>query len=161
MGYRGRLINKFVAVVRLLDAAAIESAGDFDDDFRIVKPGGRIEQDAIRIPCQLDRRSWGRDFMTPAGHEIEADIILTLHWPDLVRLGLIDTDGRPMIAQGDRIESIETVAGDTDVEFENPPGMFIVNLERAGHGLATFGTPQTNLLILYCAFAAKSKARSV
>lgn len=161
MAYRGRLIQKFVAVIRRLDAASIRTAGDYDDDFRVTVPGGRQELDAVRVPCQLDRRTWGRDEMTPSGHEIHADIIVTLHWPDMERLSLIDSDGKPMIAKGDRIEAIETRAGATEVAFEDPPGMFIVHQERAGHGLAAFGTPRTNLLILYCAFAASSERRAI
>jgi len=161
MAFRGRLINKFVCVLRRFDAEGVESAGGFDDDFQVVKPGERLEQDAVRIPCQLDRRSWGRDEMTVSGHEKNSDIILTLHWPDLERLGLIDTDGNPMIAQGDRIEAIETVSGDTEESFPDPPGMFVVHLERAGHGLSAFGSPRTNLLYLYCAFASKSTSKTI
>lgn len=161
MAYRGRLIQRCVAVIRRLDAAAIETAGDFDEDFRVVKPGGRLEQAALRIPCQLDRRTWGRDEMTPSGQEIQADITLTLHQPDLERLSLIDSNGRPMIAKGDRIESIETRAGGIIEIFPNPPGMFVVHQDRAGYGLAAFGSPKPNLLFLYCAFAAKSMDRKL
>jgi hypothetical protein len=161
MGYRGRLINKFVAVIRRVDVDSIRGAGDYDDDFRIVKKGQRVEMDALRIPCQLDRRTWGRDVKTPSGHEIEADIILTLHYPDLERLSLLDANGVPVLKQKDRIEAIETRTGVTEVEFPNPPGMFIVHQERAGHGLAAFGTPRTNLWVLYCAFDSKSREHTL
>ena len=161
MAFRGRLINKFIAVINRIDAAAIEAADDFDDDFRVIKPGGRAEVTAVRVPCQLDRAAWGRNEQTPAGIEIIADIILTLHWPDLERLGLIDTSGRAKIAIGDRVAAIETLTGSVEETFPSPPGMFVVHTERGGHGLAAFGSPRTNLLICYCAFATKALGRSL
>lgn len=166
---RGRLINRFVCVLVRLDAAAtaVVAGGGYDADFRAVKPvadgsqlgaSSRRERAAVRIPCQLDRSTWGADQLRRSGHRTDSDIVITLHWPDLERLGLIASDGRPDIRQGDRIAAIETDAGATEESFPNPPGMFVHDLERAGHGLAPFGGARTNLLNLYCNFGEVSGA---
>lgn len=160
---RGRLINRFVCVLARLDAAATAAVagGGYDPDFRAVVPvangtqlgsTSRRERAEVRIPCQLDRVTWGGNNLRRSGNKVEADIIVTLHWPDLERLGLIGTDGRPDIRCGDRIVSIETDAGAIEESFANPPGMFVHDTERAGHGLSPFGGARSNLLNLYCAF---------
>ncbi len=158
---RGRLINRFICVLRRLDATATAAVvgGGFDDVWRVPKPvddgtqfgaSTRREMDALRIRCQLDRRAWGLMTPKPSGTEVNTDIFITLHWPDLVAAGLIGATGEPEIQLGDRIEAIETLAGDIEETFANPPGMYVHDIERAGHGLAAFGVPKTNLLILHC-----------
>jgi len=158
---QGRLINRFVCVLRRLDAVATAAVtgGGFDDTWRTTKPvadgtqfgtSTRREMDALRIPCQLDRLLWGQKTLKPSGVETMEDILIILKWSDLVAAGLISSAGLPEIQQGDRIEAIETRAGAVDETFQNPPGMYVHDLERAGHGLASFGTPKTNLLILHC-----------
>ena len=160
---RGRLIQRFVCVLRRLDASATSAVagGGYDDVWRTTKPvsdgtqtgaTSRREEEAIRLPCQLDRRSWGRINPKPSGNEIDAELIITLHWPDLVAAGLIGSNGAPEIQQGDRIEAIETRLGAVEETFANPPGMYVHDIERAGLGLHAFGTPKTNLLFLYCNF---------
>jgi hypothetical protein len=165
---RGRLIQRFYCTLYRLDAVATAATvgGGYDDDFRTVRQvadgsqlgaSSRVEKEAIRLPCQMARRSWGEDQPEPGGHEIKYDVQLRLHWPDLEAAGLIDAGGVAEIAQGDRIGAIETVAGVVEETFPNPPGLFVEYAERAGYGLAAFGTPRTNLLILYCRFAAKAE----
>jgi hypothetical protein len=165
---RGRLIQRFVCVLRRLDATATAAVvgGGYDDVWRTTRPvedgtqtgsPSRREGAAIRLPCQLDRRTWGGINERRSGKEIEAQIIITLHWPDLVAAGLIAADGTPQIQQGDRIEAIETRLGAVEETFADPPGMYVHDLERAGHGLAAFGTPKTNLLFLYCNFGKVSR----
>lgn len=157
---RGRLIQRFFAVLRRLDADATSSVvgGGFDDVWRSPVPVDdgtqfgattRREMAAERLPVQLDRRTWGMLNPKPSGVENDSAIEMTAHWPDLVRLGLVDSSGEPLIQQGDRIESLEDVRGTSEVVFANPPGMYVTGLERAGHGLAAFRRPQTNLLIIY------------
>jgi len=161
---RGRLINKFVAVIRRLDTAATAAVvgGGYDPDFDAVRPvvdgtqlgaSSRREMAELRLPVQLDRNTWGANRPGRGGRQIVADIILVFHWPDLENGGLIGTDGEPLLKVGDRIDKIETLAGATEATFKNPPGMFITEFERAGHGQAPFGTPRTNLLFAYCAYA--------
>lgn len=160
---RGRLINKFIAVVSRFDtdATAAVVGGGYDQEFDEPVPvddgsqlgaSSRRYMSEIRIPTQLDRRSWGDQQMTKGGRQVVADIILTFHWPDLENMGLIDAEGEPVLKKGDRIDRIETVAGVVESTFKNPPGMFITDFERAGHGQAPFGTPRTNLLYTYCSY---------
>jgi len=63
---------------------------------------------------------------------------------------LLDADGQPVFKRGDKIIDIKTLKGQIDIVFDDPPGMFVREWDRAGHGLAAFGTPKTNLLYLYC-----------
>ena len=161
---RGRLINKFVAVFARLDTAATAAVvgGGYDPEFDAVVPvqdgtqlgsTSRREMAELRINCQLDRKNWGEQNLGRGGRQIVADIVVVLHWPDLEKLGLIDTDGEPTLKKGDRLARIETLKGNVEATFDNPPGMFITDFERAGHGQAPFGTPRTNLLYVYCAYA--------
>jgi hypothetical protein len=76
--------------------------------------------------------------------------VLTLHEPDLVALGLIDSDGRPAIYVGDRVGALEALDGAVLQTFADPPGLYVVGCERAGQGLNCFGTPRNNLLLVYC-----------
>jgi len=157
---RGRLINKFVAVVSRFDTeeTADVVGGGYDPEFDEPLPvddgtqlgaSSRRYMAEIRIPVQLDRKSWGETQMTRGGKQVKADIVLVFHWPDLFNMGLIDSDGEPILKKGDRIDKIETRLGATEATFKNPPGMFIDGMERAGHGQAPFGNPRTNLLYVY------------
>lgn len=161
---RGRLIQPFIAVIRRLDALETSEVvgGGYDDEFNeaiiidddtYLGASSRREMDELRIPVQIDRQTWDAVRLTPAGQQPEADVLLIMHWPDLVNAGLIDTDGRALLQPGDRISSIETIAGDLVEEFPNPPGFFVSNIERAGYGLAAFGTPEPNLLFVSCSYS--------
>lgn len=158
---RGRLIQRFVAVLRRIDTAATAAVpgGGYDPEFGepLPVPDGSLlgssslrELPAVRLPVQLDRKTWGARDATRGGYEENADIILTFHYPDLEAAGLVGADGVPTLFPGDRIEAIEDRAGVLQEAFPNPPGMFVTDLERAGHGLAAFGTPRFNLLFAYC-----------
>ena len=160
---RGRLIQRMVCVLRQLDAVETDAVtgGGFDDVWRSLRPvddgtqegaSTRREKDAVRLRCQLARRTWGTVGYSTGGVEKISDIKVITFWPDLESAGLIDSDGQPTIAAGDRIEAIETLAGVVDITFDNPPGMLVRDLERAGPGLAAFGRPKTNLLILHCGY---------
>jgi hypothetical protein len=161
---RGRLINKFVAVIRRLDTAATAAVvgGGYDKEFdavRVVNDGtqlgasSRREMPELRLPVQLDRDTWGRNTPGRGGRQVVADIVLVFHWPDLENAGLIGADGEPALKIGDRVEKIETLMGAVESTFKNPPGMFFTGFDRAGHGQAPFGTPRTNLLFAYCSYA--------
>jgi len=160
---RGRLINKFVAVIRRLDTeeTSLVTGGGYDPEFDSPIPvddgtqlgaSSRREMPELRLNCQLDRTSWGEQNMARGGKQIVADIVLVFHWPDLENMGLIGADGEPVLKKGDRIDHIETRKGDVEATFDNPPGMFITGFERAGHGQAPFGNPRTNLLYTYCSY---------
>jgi hypothetical protein len=156
---RGRLIQRFVAVFRRLDvvATAAVPAGGFDDEFNSLRPvpdgtqagsSTRVEHDEERVPCQLDPTDWGSALLSRGGLEDSLDLQLTLHMPDLDRLGLLDANNKPVFAAGDRIDSIETRTGLIQAKFDNPPGLFVTKVELRGWGLAAFGTPKVNLVVL-------------
>jgi hypothetical protein len=158
---RGRLIQRFVAVLYRIDTAATAAVagGGYDSEFGEALPvvdGSLLgasslrERAPLRLPCQLDRKTWGAAGAARSGYEQDADIIVTLHYADLEAAGLVGADGVPQIYPGDRIGAIEDLGGAIQEVFANPPGMFVTDLERAGHGLAAFGTPRFNLLFLYC-----------
>lgn len=159
---RGRLIHKFVCVLRRLDpvATAAVVGGGFDpmfgepipvDDGTQLGAPSRREQAAIRLQCQLNRDpNLGVDMMTRGGHKEDTDLEIILHMPDLENGGYLDANNKPDIHAGDRIEAIEDVNGGVVVTFANPPGMFVKNAELQGYGLAAFGVPKINLVALTC-----------
>lgn len=159
---RGRLIQRFHAVLYRLDATAMAAVagGGYDAIWGWPKPvvdatqvgaPSRRERAAVRVPCQIDRPRSGKDeVFTRGGHELRYDYVLTMHEPDLLALGLIDTDGRPAIYAGDRVGALETLDGTVMQTFANPPGLYVVGCERAGHGLNCFGAPRNNLVFVYC-----------
>lgn len=161
---RGRLIQRFHAVLYRLDAAATSAVagGGFDAIWgwpRPVTDGSQLgtstrrERTAVRIPCQMDRRNLrgsGDEEITRGGHTLRPDYVITMHEPDLDALGLMDADGRPAIYAGDRIGAFETLDGSIVQTFADPPGLYVVGCERAGNGLNCFGAPRNNLLFVYC-----------
>ncbi len=158
---RGRIINRFNVKIARLDTVATGAVpdGGWDPDFHEPVPvddgthlgtGSRRYHDPITLNCQLDRITWGKVDSTRGGQQKEADIIIVLHCPELVRRGLIDSNGQPVFRRGDKVIEILTKKGVLDVRFDDPPGMFVREWDRAGYGLAAFGTPKTNLLYMYC-----------
>jgi hypothetical protein len=158
---RGRLIQRFIAVLRRVDTAATAAVpgGGYDREFGEPLPvanGSLVGASSLRecpeilLPCQLDRKTWGAREAARSGYEEAADIIIVLRYQDLETVGLIGADGAPTIYPGDRIDRIEDVTGALQESFPNPPGMFVTDLERAGLGLAAFRVPRFNLLLLYC-----------
>jgi hypothetical protein len=162
-----RLIQPFVAIIARLDPHATSevSGGGYDVVWRTVKPvddgtqlgdSSRVEMAEIAIRCQLDRSEWGQQVLAPSGVTDVNGPILTMLWADLERLALLDSDGAPVFQVGDRVVRIERIDGVVDQTFPDPPGLFLVNFERAGHGLNAMGVPRTNLLICYTATARQS-----
>jgi len=160
---RGRLINKFIAVIARLDteATANVAGGGYDDVFDAVKPvsdgtqlgaSSRREMAEIRLHCQLDRRSWGERTVDRGGGQTRSDIVVTLFWEEMENQGLIDANSEPLLKQGDRFVRIETLKGQIEATFKPDPGMLFDELERAGHGLDPFGTPRTNLLYVFASY---------
>ncbi len=156
----GRLLQTMVCVLRRLDTAATGAVADggFDDEFNEVLPvddgtqlgaTSKREMAPIKIECQLARKTWGRDEVSRGGHEDNTDIVLTMLIEDLEDLGLF-ADGKAKIYSGDRIEQIEDLDGNVQWVFPNPPGMFVYQVTAAGPGLDAMGTPEINLLDIYC-----------
>lgn len=164
---RGRLINKFFVDIARLDTVSTAAVvdGGYDPDFHepINVPNGtqlgvssRRYHAVQRLHCQLDRNVWGGRRTERSGEEKEVDILIILHQPELENLGLINTNGESVFQRGDKIVEILTLKGQREILFDDPPGMFILSPKRAGHGLASAGTPRTNLLFLRCAYDKKA-----
>ena len=155
---RGRLINKFVLVLKQLDTleTGAVSSGGYDDEFGevlAVDDGSQMgstsrrEKDVLRIDCQLDRSNWESDNVRQGGHEKIIDNIIILHMVDLEEMDLIDSNGDPKIYIGDRIDSIEKEDGDLQFSFED---LYVKGIEKAGFGLSAFGLSEANLIYLHC-----------
>jgi len=166
---RGRLIQKFVIDIARLNEAATAAVvgGGYDSDFHEALPvpdgtqtgaSSKRYHDVDTLPCQLDRENWGRVVETRGGENIKADIVVVLHRPDLERLGLLNTAGQPVFKRGDRVIEIRNRKGGVEEQFDDPPGMFVDDMDTAGHGLAAFGTPRQNLLYLYCKYDMKGSS---
>lgn len=159
---RGRIINKFSVGIARLDEAATDAVVGWDPDFHEPLPvddGSQLGQDSRRyhgtiyLPCQLDRdESWGRSELTHGGQQPKADIVLVMEQRDLERGGYLDSDMKPIFRRGDKVIEILTRKGAKEIVFDDPPGMFVTGWDRAGYGLAAFGTSRVNLLFLYCSY---------
>ena len=134
--------------------------GGYDDIFGGYKPisdasqegqSPRREKAPVTLPCQLRRPgNWGGQVMSPGGSEERADLIIALHKPDLEAAGLVNSDNSPVFQAGDRIARIENKLGEVEEAFPNPPGLFIVDVERGGFGLNFGGVARMNLVSLHC-----------
>ena len=116
----------------------------------------RRELAPVTIECQLDLSRWGPKKLTAGGEEEKADGIFTLKKDDIVSVGLMGNNGWPLLHIGDRIDRILDLKGNVAIDFPNPPGMWVQEVEPAGPGLAYFDTPEVNLFYIHC-----SKDRTV
>jgi hypothetical protein len=159
---RGRLINRFVAVLRRLDAATTDAVvgGGFDDVLNEVIPvddGTQLGSTSkrylpdLRVYAQLDRDpDFGRSVQTRGGGEKSRDVVLVLHRHHLEMEGLINDEGGAMIYKGDRVVQFEDINGNVIRTFPEPPGLYVNDVEDAGYGLAAFSVPQINLIYVTC-----------
>lgn len=163
---RGRLIQRMkVSIARLNESATqAVTGGGYDADFNEPLPVSDGTQlgatskryyDPVVFTCQLDRETWGRTKQSRDGQEKVADIVIVLHRAELEKMGYIGTNGEPKFRRGDKIIEIRNVKGGIEQTFNDPPGMFIHDMDTAGHGLEAFGTPRQNLLYLYCNYDMK------
>jgi hypothetical protein len=166
---RGRLINRATIRLYRLDATASDAVvgGGYDDDLRCLLPvddntqlgtSSRVEQAPVDLPCQVGRRAWGAATPRGSGYEIDYDLEFVLFIPDLEAAGLMDANGTPEITNGDRVGALLRTDGTVEETFDNPPGLFVVRVERCEPAIAAFGTPRSNLVILFCKYAAQVRA---
>ena len=159
--YRGRLIFPFKAVIARLDTVETridpDGAGSlssgYDDDFREptlhTESGARVDdrkETLVEVPCQYEDRTFENLQMMPAGDSPTTNILLTMHFCDLERLGLVDpVTGVARIHKNDRlVEIMETCSGDRVQEYRNPPGVFVTQAVPAGLGIGL----KRNLLLV-------------
>lgn len=152
---RGRLINPFLVVIGRLDTVKTRTedpdgdgplTGGYDDVFRaphIVEDtttGKRVEvreESIIQLPAQIeDRRGEGLQQLI-SGDSPQSAMVLTFHFIDLEKLGLVADDGVAKIHKNDRLIEIRRMcAGNPLVqEIRTPPGLYVVEVTPAGFGL--------------------------
>lgn len=161
---RGRLINPFVIELAQLDTAEMDldpdgSAGPltsgFDDDFR--EPVVLLREDVtddttgvalrketlIRVPCQIEPRSFQQLQQLLAGASPNTAIEVIFHFRDLEKLCLVDPDsGEALVRNNDRLCAIFGCQGELVQTIRNPPGLFATQVRP------TFGLGRSrNLLI--------------
>lgn len=134
------------------------SGGAYDDVWGAPLPqaDGTQEGESSRrehypdtIRCQLDRADWGTRKLIAGGEHEQAVGIIVVKKDDLRSAGLLGSDGLPMFHVGDRVDKILNIDGGLEIDFPDPPGMWIQKIEPAGFGLAYFGTPEVNLFYLH------------
>jgi hypothetical protein len=117
----------------------------FDEDFKEpvlvdtdndgVSDFVRSEHDAVFAPCQVEPVANEVLQMSDAGNTPQTVIDLVFHMKDLERMGLVNTDGTPLIQNSDRLVSIRDRKGVVVQHFKNPPGLFVVESRPLGFGL--------------------------
>lgn len=152
---RGRLIIPFWAELAQLDIAATRAAGGYDDVWRTTKStyaGGvvtskRVEKATIRLPCQVEVGSHGRQVQTAGGNLPDSRFQLVFHFKDLEDAGLVDVaTGNPLLVVDDRLVAIYDRSGALTQTFPNPPGLFATEVQPREYGL---GSKRNLLLITY------------
>ena len=98
---RARVMGGHVASLAQIDTVATEDAGNYDSGFREPKrvedgswsgTPGRIDQDEIRVPTQIDTETFNRLDPMINGLETQHALRLTFAFKDLERAGLIDAN---------------------------------------------------------------------
>jgi len=108
------------------------------------------ELDPVTLVCQVDRNNWGGRRMVPGGPHEEKKTVFVVERARLQKKGLIDSRGIPMINVGDRIGKLMTMSGKLVESFEDPNGLWVHGVERAGHGLKAHGDRMNRLYYLEC-----------
>lgn len=122
----GLLLEKVVAVVHRLDitstrafdppgtqlssgySSAFREPVVFDDATTGTRESARRESSAVRVPCQLETRTFEELRQELGGDVPTTALVMVTHRRDLERLELIDTTSRaPLIRVGDRVSAIE------------------------------------------------------
>lgn len=159
----GGLVFRFYAEIYRLDPvamAAVDPPGPattgFDDDFqepRLEAMGGlgkpiRREMAAVRLPCQVEPDVWDQLRMFDAGNSPSTGIVLTMHFDDLARAGLVTASGEPTLRAGDRLGGLYDLAGALVQTIRNPPGLYIDEFRQDSFGLS-LRRPKRQLLLVH------------
>jgi hypothetical protein len=148
---RGRLIFPFLAELAQLDTAATAAdpdgagplAAGYDPIFRspVVRTdgtGARVSSRAevlVQLPTSIDDKAQEQLRMMATGNAPGRRLVLTFHFRDLERRGLVDTNGDAKIRVNDRLVRILTRDGQLVQLFGNPPGVFVTELNPLSYGL--------------------------
>jgi hypothetical protein len=158
MGYRGRLIEPFIATVHRVDTSGTEAVagGGYDPDFRATKhsyPGNvgarastRRELAPVDLRCQVEMGRWENQRQVASGNAPDSDLTLVFHFRELEALGLVDSvSGDALLRVNDRLSEIKRVSDGLRVQaVRNPPGLFATEVQPAAFGLGG----ERNLLIV-------------
>ena len=164
---RGRLIFPFLAELHRLDTAGTattdpDGAGPltsgYDPDFK--EPVGvdtdddgvgepvRIEHPAVRVPCQVEPKTFEELRMFAAGNSPRSRVELVFHFRDLEQLGLVDAPtGDALVRPGDRLGALYDKAGALVQAIRKPPGLYVSEARPIGFGLH-HQRPSRNLLLV-------------
>lgn len=154
---RGRLIFSFLAELFRLDTLATASGipSGFDPDFKEARVedvtgdgvGERIrnEHPPIRLPCQVEPKTFEELAAFASGNSPRAQINLVFHFKDLERIGLVDENRESMIRPGDRLGAIYDKANVLVQAIRNP--MYAIDARPMGFGLHR-AKPSRNLLFV-------------
>lgn len=152
-----RLINPFTAVIARLDTERTESTSGgkpgYDPTFRepevkIVdgkRVGARAEKVELRIPVQVEDRTWEALRAFDNGNSPEIGIGLVAHYKDLRRLDLVDcTTGKVSLNVNDRLVEIRDKCDRPVSIVRTPPGLYCVEVRPMSYGIGR----TLNLLML-------------
>lgn len=152
-----RLIYPFLAELHRLDRTAGGGMPPMDPDFREpismdldedgIAETARSELPPVRIPCQVEPQTFEQLRMLPSGRAPRTSLDLVMHFRDLTRLGLVDSEGRARIGSGDRLSAIYTLGGELVLPVQTPPGLFVTEARPTGFGLG-LGRARRNLLLV-------------
>lgn len=158
MGYRGRLIFPFIAVIRRLDTSATEAVagGGYDPDFRTTKrtyPGNigarestRRELAPVQVRCQVEMGRWEAQRQVASGNAPDTQLTTVIHFRELEGLGLVHTaTGDALFRVGDRLESILRLRDGALVQAVRlPQSLYATEVQPAAFGIGR----ERNLLVI-------------
>lgn len=156
---RGRLIFPFLAEIHRLDTTGTGPlTSGYDPDFK--EPVGvdsnddgigepvRIEHLGVRVPCQVEPKTFEQLRMFAAGNSPRSRIELVFHFRDLKQLGLVDgPTGEALVRPGDRLGALYDKAGALVQAVRTPPGLYVSEARPIGFGLHR-PRPSRNLLLV-------------
>jgi len=164
---RGRLIFPFLAELFRLDTAGTSGTdpdgpgpltSGYDPDFK--EPVGvdtnddgiaeraRTEHPPVRVPCQVEPKTFEELRMFAAGNSPRSRIELVFHYRDLERLALVDLPtGEALVRPGDRLGALYDKAGALVQTVRTPPGLYVTEARPIGFGLHR-PRPSRNLLLV-------------
>jgi hypothetical protein len=147
---RGRLINPYVADLRVPDIAATAAAqsdgspSGYDDAARSVRRvvdgsyrgrSARVEKPALKLRCQPEIEDLNKLALLLNGHMTDNLLRLVFHLRDFEREGLIDEQtGESKVFIGTRLDALYDRHGDKVLQrFGDPPGMYATEVMGRGY----------------------------
>lgn len=149
------IFPKYVEIARLNtdEQVTAETAISSLRDLRAYNPNdsvndrddGRRYNDPILLKAQIETGANKALTMSPYGAVPDSRMKLVFLMKDLSCLGLVDAQGNTLLKPRDKILRIRDEMGNVIQEFEDPPGMFFVEVTPSGYG---FGSGGANLVVV-------------